>query len=152
MKPASPLSRRPVTFTECVYTFHIDFNGHVSNIVYVEWMEVARNRLLDAMGLSVRQIREIGFSPVLIETHVTYKYPVFLGDTVTIAIWLTEVTPLHAWMAIRIERSDGALAAFGRQRGIFVRTDTGKPRRLTSDEQSRFEPFIIPDTEPRGHE
>jgi acyl-CoA thioester hydrolase len=143
-QPISPTAR-PVTFTEPVYTFHIDFNGHVSNIVYVEWMEIARNRLLEAMGMSVHKIMEIGFAPVLIETHITYKNPVFLGDTVTIEIWLTEVTPLHAWMAIRITRSDGALAASGRQRGVFVRTDTGRPRRLSLEEQSRFEAYVIPD-------
>ncbi len=134
----------PVTFTQPVYTFHIDFNGHVSNIVYVEWMEIARNRLLEAIGLPVHRIMEVGFAPVLIETQITYKNPVFLGDTVTVDIWLTDVTPLYVWMAIRITRSDGALAALGRQRGVFVRMDTGKPRRLSSDEMTRFSTFLIP--------
>jgi len=146
MRSTSGPAAKPVTFTESVYTFHIDFNGHVSNIVYVEWMEIARNRLLEAIGLSVHKIMETGFAPVLIETQITYKHPVHLGDTVTVEIWLTEVTPLHAWMAIRITRSDGALAAFGRQRGIFVRMDTGRPRRLTVEEQARFNAFLIPDT------
>jgi acyl-CoA thioester hydrolase len=145
MKPTPGSAAQPVTFTESVYTFHIDFNGHVSNIVYVEWMEIARNRLMEAIGLSVHKIMETGFAPVLIETQITYKNPVFLGDTVTIQIWLTEVTALYAWMAIRIMRSDGALAASGRQRGIFVRMDTGRPRRLTPEEQARFHSHLIPD-------
>lgn len=134
-----------VSFSEKVYTFHIDFNGHVSNIVYVQWMEIARNRLLDAMDLSVQRIRRTGFSPVLIETHVTYHQPVFLGDTVTIEIWLTDVTPLYAWMAIRIRRSDGQLAALGRQRGVFVSLETSRPRRLRPDELARFQAFLLPD-------
>lgn len=25
-----------------LYTFHIDFAGHVSNVVYVKWMEIGR--------------------------------------------------------------------------------------------------------------
>ncbi len=135
----------PVTFSERVYTFHIDFNGHVSNIVYVQWMEIARNRLLDAMGLSVQRIRHTGFSPVLIETHVTYRQPVFLGDSVMIAIWLTDVTPLYAWMAIRITRSDGQLAAVARQRGVFVNLETGRPRRLKPDELQKFQAYLLPD-------
>jgi acyl-CoA thioester hydrolase len=137
-------SAASVAFTERVYTFHIDFNGHVSNIVYVQWMEIARNRLLDAMGLSVHHIRRTGFSPVLIETHVTYKQPVFLGDTVTVEIWLTDVTPLYAWMAIRITRSDGHVAAIGKQRGVFVNLETGRPRRLRSDELAQFRAYLLP--------
>jgi acyl-CoA thioester hydrolase len=135
----------PVAFTERVYTFHIDFNGHVSNIVYVQWMEIARNRLLDALDLSVQRIRGTGFSPVLIETHVIYKQPVFLGDTVTIEIWLTDVTPLYAWMAIRISRADGQVAATGRQRGVFVNLETGRPRRLKPDELAKFQSFVLPE-------
>lgn len=135
----------PVTFTERVYTFHIDFNGHVSNIVHVQWMEIARNRLLDAIGLSVHQIRRTGFSPVLIETHVTYRQPVFLGDTVTVAIWLTDVTPLYAWMAIRITRDDGRIAAIGRQRGVFVNLETNRPRRLRPEELQQFRSYLLPD-------
>lgn len=135
----------PVTFDERVYTFHIDFNGHVSNIVYVQWMEIARNRLLDAMGLSVHRIRRTGFSPVLIETNVVYKQPLFLGDTVTIQIWLTDVTPLYAWMAIRISRDDGQVAAIARQRGVFVSLETGRPRRLQPDELAKFQAFLLPE-------
>lgn len=145
MSASSSSAATPVTFTQPVYTFHIDFNGHVSNIVYVEWMEIARNRLLEAIGLPVHRIMDVGFAPVLIETQITYKNPVFLGDTVTVEIWLTEVTPLYARMAIRISRSDGALAAQGSQRGVFVRMDTGKPRRLSSDELTRFKTYLIPD-------
>jgi acyl-CoA thioester hydrolase len=135
----------PVSFTERVYTFHIDFNGHVSNIVYVQWMEIARNRLLDAMDLSVQRIRGTGFSPVLLETHVTYHQPVFLGDTVTIEIWLTDVSPLYAWMAIRIRRSDGQLAAVGRQRGVFVSLETNRPRRLKAHELEVFRAYLLPE-------
>lgn len=145
--PASP-PPHPVSFVQPVYTFHIDFNGHVSNIVYVEWMEIARNRLLEAIGLPVHRIMEIGFAPVLIETQITYKNPVHLGDTVTVEIWLAEVTPLYARMVIKMTRSDGALAALGTQRGVFVRMDTGKPRRLSSDEMTRFKTFLIPDATP----
>jgi acyl-CoA thioester hydrolase len=148
MSASSSTSAKSVSFTQPVYTFHIDFNGHVSNIVYVEWMEIARNKLLEAIGLPVHRIMEIGFAPVLIETQITYKNPVHLGDTVTVEIWLTEVTSLYARMAIKIIRSDGALAAWGRQRGVFVRVDSGKPRRLSPDEQARFSSFLIPDVQP----
>ena len=33
---------KKITFTLPVYTFQIDFAGIVSNIVYIEWMEIGR--------------------------------------------------------------------------------------------------------------
>ena len=44
-----------VVFDQEIYTFHIDFAGHVSNIVYVQWMEIGRLKLLEAVGLPVQR-------------------------------------------------------------------------------------------------
>ena len=36
-----------------IYTFHVDYSGHVGNQVYIEWMEITRLKLMEATGLSV---------------------------------------------------------------------------------------------------
>ena len=43
-------------FTEPVYTYQIDFVGHVNNIVYIQWLENARIKLIEAMGLTITQM------------------------------------------------------------------------------------------------
>jgi acyl-CoA thioester hydrolase len=42
-----------LTFEEKIYTYHIDFVGHVNNINYITWMENGRVKLFEAMGISI---------------------------------------------------------------------------------------------------
>ncbi len=69
-----------VNYEPPIYPFQIDFMRHVSNIVYIQWMEIGRCLLLDAVGMSVAEVAEQGFGPVLVETIVSYKKPLRLGD------------------------------------------------------------------------
>ena len=56
---------KKVEFEVTVYTYQIDFAGHVSNIVYLRWMEMARSKLLEAAGLPVETLLARGIVPVL---------------------------------------------------------------------------------------
>jgi len=61
---------KKIVFEPQVHPFHIDFMRHVSNIVYIEWMEVGRCALLEAVGLPVVAIAEQGFGPVLVDKRI----------------------------------------------------------------------------------
>lgn len=116
---------------------------HVSNIVYVQWMEIARTRLLEAIGMPVEKIAENGFGPVLVESHIQYKKPLVLGDQVKVETWFSELSHASAWLEYRFMNGAGEQAAIGRQRGIFVEFATGRPRRLTAEDRPRFAPYLI---------
>jgi acyl-CoA thioester hydrolase len=131
-----------IVFREPIHTFQIDFNRHVSNIVYIQWMEIGRLKLLQEIGLPVEQIDVAGFLPVLIETHITYRRPLYLGETVEVELWLSELSGVHAWMEFRFVKVGGALAAQGRQKGIFVDVKSGRPKRLTNSERALFLPYL----------
>jgi acyl-CoA thioester hydrolase len=131
-----------ITFDEKIHTYQIDFNRHVSNIVYVQWMEIGRLKLLEAIGLPIYEIDKAGFLPVLAETQITYKRPLYMGDSVRVEVWLSELSHATAWMEFRFYSGGGALAAAGRQRGVFVRTDTNRPLRLTPEQRAAFEPYL----------
>jgi acyl-CoA thioester hydrolase len=137
-------------FPLSIYTFQIDFMKHVSNIVYVQWMEIARTRLLEAIEMPVHAIAQQGFGPVLVESHITYKKPLVLGDTVRVETWLSELSHLSAWLEYRFYNGRDELAASGRQRGIFIDLASGKPRRLQSEERELFQRYLIEaDTNPK---
>ncbi|HEY3265690.1 MAG TPA: thioesterase family protein [Armatimonadota bacterium] len=125
-----------------VYTFHIDYSRHVSNLVYVQWMESARCTLLEAAGLPIAKMGEMGFLPVLTETQIRYHSPLYLGDTARLEAWVSEFRGASAWVEYRITRPDGALAAHGRQKGLFVRADNLRPYRFPPEQRALFEPFI----------
>ena len=131
-----------IQFQKSVYTYQIDFNRHVSNIVYIQWMEIGRIKLLEAVGMPLHAIDKEGYAPILIETQIRYKRPLFLGDTVDIKVWLSEINRLHAWMEFSFHNPDGELAARGRQRGLFVDLKSQRPMRLNEEQLSTFQPFV----------
>lgn len=125
-----------------VYSFHIDFIGHVNNIVYVQWMEIGRTKLLEAIGMPTHEIFHQGFVPVLVQTNITYKSPLYLGDRVQIEIWLSELRNASAIMQFRFANVQGTLAAEGCQKGLFVDRQTMRPRRLCTEERALFLPYV----------
>ena len=135
-----------VVYREPVHTFHIDINDHVNNAVYVQWLEIGRTKLIEAIGLSVETMRERGFTPVLIETRIRYRAPLTFPDTARIEVWVQEMTRASAWMVFRIEsETTGEVAATARQRGIFVDAESGRPHRLSEEDRRRFDAVYEPD-------
>lgn len=100
MSPRSWPLAVPVT----VRTFDIDFAGHVSNIVYLQWLEIARTELLEAVGLPVPAILEAGFAPVVARTVIDYRRPVVLGDPVTVHLGLSRLRALSAQLEFEVRR------------------------------------------------
>lgn len=125
-----------------VYSFHIDFIGHVNNIVYVQWMEIGRTKLLEAIGLPTHEIFDQGFVPVLVHTNIAYKSPLFLGDRVRVELWLSELRNASAVMQFRFYNAAATLAAEGWQKGLFADRQSMRPRRLRSEERALFLPYL----------
>ena len=134
-----------ICFEVSIYPFQIDFMDHVSNIVYIQWMEMGRCHLLDAVDLSVPKIAAEQFGPVLVETQIAYKKPLRLGDRVKVQVWLTELTAITAWINFAFSNQNNEICATGRQRGLFVDLKTGRPKRMSDEIQDRFRLYLKPD-------
>lgn len=130
-----------------VYTYQIDFAGHVNNSVYIHWMEIGRIKLLEAIGMPIHEVLKQGIAPVLVETNIIYKLPLYLGDRVQAQMWLSELRNASAVMQFRFYNGDQVLAAEGVQKGLFVDAKTMRPKRLTSDERASFSPYLNVATE-----
>jgi acyl-CoA thioester hydrolase len=125
-----------------VYTYQIDIVHHLSNIVYIEWMEIGRIKLLEAMGLPIEELEKRGILPVLVETRIRYRRPIYFGDKVYGEIWISELGAASAILQFRFYKNEGELAAEGWQKGLFINTETKKPHRLSSEERNKFEAFL----------
>ena len=55
-----------------IYTYQIDASSHVSNIVYIQWLEECRLQLLEEIDLPAHRMIESGVLPVLVETNIKY--------------------------------------------------------------------------------
>ncbi len=138
---------RKVSFDQEIHTFHIDFLGHVNNGVYVQWMEIGRTKLLEAAGLATHEILKQSFAPLLVQTTITYKVPLYLGDQVHVEVWLSELRNTTGIIQFRFYNGSQVLVAEGYQRGLFVDTKTMLPRRLLPEERALFLPYLNVDGE-----
>ncbi len=128
-----------------ICTFHIDYVGHVSNIVYIQWLEIARCRMLDALGLSVVDIAQAhGIVPVLLETQIAYKKQLVMGDRPFVEVWISELGRASALMSFAVRHENGDLAAEASQKGMFCTHPDMKPYRLSPELRERFGQFVIP--------
>lgn len=69
-----------VSFELEIYSYQIYLLGHVNNAIYIQWMEIGRTNLLEAIGLPTQDIFKQGFAPVLVHTSITYKMPLYYRD------------------------------------------------------------------------
>lgn len=136
---------KTVVFEEDIYTYHIDFAGHVSNIVYVQWMEIGRLKLLEAVGMPVHEvIKQFGLLPALLKTEIQYRRQLFLGDRVRIEVWLSRLRHASAIMEFRFYNQKNELVASGCQTGLFIDKTTHHPTPLDKSAHAAFAPFVGP--------
>jgi acyl-CoA thioester hydrolase len=133
-----------IEFNVPIYTFQIDFAGHVSNIVYIQWMEIARTELLRAIGLAVEDLFEKGIAPILKSTEIVYKEALYLGDQVRVQVWLSELRHASARMEIRFYKDGDVLAASGSQLGLFFDLKAMRPYRLSREMRTAFQSYLAP--------
>ncbi len=125
-----------------IYTYQIDFLRHVSNIVYLQWMEAGRAKLLELAGIPIHMAVENGIAPVLVETQICYKRPLVMGESIRLEMWISELRSASAWLEFRIYNDRGDLAATAKQRGMFVDAETMRPKRMALDLAAHFAPFV----------
>ncbi len=57
-------------------------------------------------------------------------------------VWLSELSKASAWIEFRFYYDSGTLVASGRQRGVFVSTESSRPVRIPPDQMGAFERFL----------
>lgn len=125
-----------------IYTFDIDFAGHVGNNVYLQWVEMGRCKFMEAVNFPIHTSIENGFVPVMVNMNITYKKPLYLGDQVSLEIWLSELKKVTHTIEFRFYNRDRMLAATGYQKGVFVNPKTLKPCSLSPDIRDLFLPYL----------
>ncbi len=136
--------KEKLIITERVYTYQIDFIGHVNNIVYIQWLENARVKLLEAIGLPVTElIEKHGIFPVLTKTAIRYRKPFFLNNTVTVEVWVSQLNNASADMDFNFKNEQGELCTTARQSCLFTDKQTMRPLRLSGDYRTAFEKYLV---------
>lgn len=116
-----PVHHTPVT----VRFYELDPYGHVNHGVYVNYFEVGRVQLLEAIGFGLPKLDTLGFRFVVVETTVTFLRSAVANDELVIATRLTGLKRVSALWEQQILRGDEVLVQNRLRSGI---TDSdGRP-------------------------
>lgn len=133
-------------FTESIYTYQIDFIGHVNNIVYVQWLENARIKLIEAMGLTITKIaQEDEILPIITETDIKYKKPFYLSNEVHVEVWVSDMFNISSNFRFRFLNEKEEVCAVAQQKVLFIDKATQRPSRKIVKYKENFERFYIPE-------
>jgi acyl-CoA thioester hydrolase len=114
----------------------IDFNGHVSNIAYVRWVQDVAVAHWSALAPAEAQA---AIAWVVLRHEIDYKAAAVLGDGVALRTWV------GAASGLTFERHTEILRAADRRVLVRARTlwcpisvRTGRPRRVTDELRALF--------------
>jgi acyl-CoA thioester hydrolase len=103
----------------------LDALNHVNNAVYFTYLEQARVRYLQELGLIPTIPSGIGF--ILAEAYCQFKSPLTLGERVTVRIRVSELRRSSFVFEYRMEGEDGRLAAEARTAQVCYDYDDQHP-------------------------
>jgi YbgC/YbaW family acyl-CoA thioester hydrolase len=147
MDPIPPRIRTEVE----VMFFDTDCGGVVSNISYLRFIEIARTRLAEELGLRLRQMAETRQYPVVVRTEIDYRRAAKLGDRLVVDGWLEKIERIRFWCAFRIVRSqDNELIAECRQMLALIEMPEGKLLRLPESWEKYRDASPSPQSSPSG--
>lgn len=138
--------KQKLTFKEKIYTYHIDFVGHVNNIIYIQWLENGRLKLLEAIGISPTELsQKEEIVPIIVQTYIKYKKPLFLNNKVKVELWVSKINNASAILEFNFLNEKKEICATAQQKGLFINSKTMRPQRLTAKFRRAFEKFLITD-------
>jgi acyl-CoA thioester hydrolase len=127
------LGRYPLQVSIPVAWGEMDAMGHVNNAVYARWVETARMRYFERIGLATR-MEQGGIGPILARTVIDFLRPVKYPDTVRVEATVTRLGGKSFTMAFRLQSEAlGAEAATGEQVIVVYDYRTGRTAPLDDE-------------------
>lgn len=125
----------------------LDQNGHVNNVVFVQWMQDVAILHSESTGGN-QATNSIGATWFVRSHNIEYLTPAFAGDHLILQTWVVDfrrATSLRRYRFIR--KKDQKLLAKGETEWVFVDMKSGRPRTIPPEVQVTF-PLIGKDDEP----
>ena len=117
----------------------LDELQHVSNIVYIRWIQDVAVAHSVSVGLGLEEYRQRGAVFVVRRHEVDYLRPALLGDALEVETRLVAMSPVTATRQNFIRRlSDGQVLVQAQTQWAHVSTTTGRPVRIPPEVVQRF--------------
>ena len=116
----------------------IDGNGHVNNVVFVQWMQDVATRHFDSMGCA-EAMRDARATWVVRLHTIEYLAPAFAGDRLQVSTWVVNFSRVRSLRRYQFARaSDGKLLVRGETDWVLVNAATGRPCSIPESIQRAF--------------
>ena len=125
----------------------VDRNGHVNNVVYIQWMQDAAIAHARASGCT-KASQTVGATWVVRTHHIEYLSPLFAGDRVTVLTWPANFQRVRSTRKYKFVRAkDGAVIARAETDWVFVNAKTGRPQSIPEEVRKTL-PIVSEEMEP----
>jgi acyl-CoA thioester hydrolase len=119
----------------------VDRNGHVNNVVYLQWLQDAAVQHARATGCTAAA-SAVGATWVVRSHHIEYLKPAFAWDTITVLTWVVNVRKVRSLRRYRLVRKgDQAIVAEAETDWVFVDATTGRPQAIPETVKSTLPIF-----------
>ena len=125
----------------------VDMNGHVNNVVYVQWMQDVAVKHFDTVG-GTKAMHAVGGTWVVHSHKIEYLSQAFADEELFALTWVANFKRVRSVRRHKFFRkSDNKLLAKGETEWVFVDAGNGRPRAIP-DELSLLFPIVTEDEEP----
>jgi len=116
----------------------VDQNGHVNNVVYVQWMQDVAVLHYEGAGGN-QAMQDAGATWVARSHHIEYLKPVYAGEDVIALTWVENLRRVRSLRCYQFRRqSDNVLLARGETDWVFVDIASGRPLAIAEDIISKW--------------
>jgi len=115
----------------------IDINGHVNNVLYVQWMQDAATAHSQSVGDTILRQQEEG-STWVAKTHtIDYLKPAFEGETLVIQTWAESFRKAASVRLYRFLRGEEEIAKASTV-WVYIDTQTQRPKAIPDAVIARY--------------
>ena len=123
-----PAGRQVFTATFDPKPADIDENGHVNNVVYLDW---AQQLAIAHWTSRARAEDQQAYAWIALRHEVDYRRPLLPGETAQARTWVSDTTEGPRFERfVRIDGPDGAMCAQVRTVWVLIEKATGRPKRV----------------------
>ena len=94
--------------------------------VYAKYIEVGRVELLRSIGISYKQIEELGFGLPVVNLKINYRKPAFYDDLLTIETTIKQINNIKLIFKYKIYNEQDELLNTAETTLVFVNLETRK--------------------------
>ena len=94
--------------------------------VYMKYLEIGRVELLRSIGISYKQIEELGFGLPVVNLKINYRRPAFYDDLLTIETTIKQINNIKLIFKYKIYNEQDELLNTAETTLVFVDLETRK--------------------------